>query len=186
MCQIQITHNYGVYWKCCRKLAKWTVSETVKWQKAFKLLTHQLTHFLHRYLFFFHRRPEHGPMRVQLTNPVSRFKHIQSLQHMCRYAIIALVIVSSAYLIASLIHSPRFVIRRAVVRKDLIQTLPLPRRLLDYLSYKNCYSELVESDSSQSPTSEVRFYLHTTIFAIHWIEFCLLTDDCQWCRGSRR
>lgn len=29
--------------------------------------------------------PEHGPMRVQLTNPVSRFKHIQSLQHMCRY-----------------------------------------------------------------------------------------------------
>lgn len=37
-----------------------------------------------RYLFFLHRRPEHGPMRVQLTNPVSRFKHIQSLQHMCR------------------------------------------------------------------------------------------------------
>lgn len=26
-------------------------------------------------------------MRVQLTNPVSRFKHIQSLQHMCRYVI---------------------------------------------------------------------------------------------------
>lgn len=41
--------------------------------------------FLYRYLFFFHRRPEHGPMRVQLTNPVSRFRHIQSLQHMCRY-----------------------------------------------------------------------------------------------------
>lgn len=40
-----------------------------------------------RYLFFFHRRPEHGPMRVQLTNPVSRFKHIQSLQHMCRYVL---------------------------------------------------------------------------------------------------
>lgn len=37
-----------------------------------------------RYLFFLHRRPEHGPMRVQLKNPVSRFKHIQSLQHMCR------------------------------------------------------------------------------------------------------
>lgn len=49
----------------------------------------------------------------------------------------------------------RFVIRRAVVRKDLIQTLPLPRRLLDYLSYKNCYSEQVESDSSQSPPPEV-------------------------------
>lgn len=38
----------------------------------------------YRYLFFLHRRPEHGPMRVQLTNPVSRFKHVQSLQHMCR------------------------------------------------------------------------------------------------------
>ncbi|KAG4068771.1 hypothetical protein HA402_002462 [Bradysia odoriphaga] len=48
------------------------------------------------------------------------------------------------------IHS-RFVIRKAVVRKDLIQTLPLPRRLLDYISYKNCYSEQVECDSSPSP-----------------------------------
>ena len=37
-----------------------------------------------RYLFFLHRRPEHGPMRVQLLNPVSRFRHVQSLQHMCR------------------------------------------------------------------------------------------------------
>lgn len=44
----------------------------------------------------------------------------------------------------------RFVILKTVVRKDLIQTLPLPRRLLDYLSYKHCYSEQVESDSSQS------------------------------------
>lgn len=83
-----------------------------------------------RYLFFLNRRPEPGPMRVQLTNPVSRFKHIQSLQHMCR-----------------------FVILKTVVRKDLIQTLPLPRRLLDYLSYKHCYSEQVESDSSQSQMS---------------------------------
>lgn len=38
-----------------------------------------------RYLFFLHRRPEHGPLRVQLTKPVSRFKHVQSLQHLCRY-----------------------------------------------------------------------------------------------------
>uniref|UniRef100_A0A1B0CCV7 Putative suppressor of cytokine signaling at 16d isoform b n=1 Tax=Lutzomyia longipalpis TaxID=7200 RepID=A0A1B0CCV7_LUTLO len=83
-----------------------------------------------RYLFFLHRRPEHGPMRVQLTNPVSRFKHVQSLQHMCR-----------------------FVILKAVVRKDLIQTLPLPRRIIDYLSYKNVYSEQIESDSSTSQAS---------------------------------
>lgn len=78
-----------------------------------------------RYLFFLHRRPEHGPMRVQLLNPVSRFRHVQSLQHMCR-----------------------FVILKAVQRKDLIETLPLPRRLLDYLQNKNFLSELIESDSS--------------------------------------
>ncbi|ETN67807.1 hypothetical protein AND_000370 [Anopheles darlingi] len=74
-----------------------------------------------RYLFFLHRRPEYGPMRVQLTKPVSRFKHVQSLQHICR-----------------------FVIHKTIKRKDLIQALPLPRRVLDYLSYKNCLSERTE------------------------------------------
>uniref|UniRef100_A0A1Q3G1E0 Putative suppressor of cytokine signaling 7 n=1 Tax=Culex tarsalis TaxID=7177 RepID=A0A1Q3G1E0_CULTA len=76
-----------------------------------------------RYLFFLHRRPEHGPLRVQLTKPVSRFKHVQSLQHLCR-----------------------FVIHKTIIRKDLIQMLPLPRRILDYLNYKNCLSERVEVD----------------------------------------
>lgn len=42
----------------------------------------------------------------------------------------------------------RFVIVRAVQRKDLIETLPLPRRLLDYLQTKNFLSELIDSDSS--------------------------------------
>ncbi|EEC19258.1 hypothetical protein IscW_ISCW013972 [Ixodes scapularis] len=37
-----------------------------------------------RYLFFLHRRPILGPMRVQLLHPVSRFKQVQSLQHLCR------------------------------------------------------------------------------------------------------
>lgn len=38
-----------------------------------------------RYLFFIHRRPILGPMRVLLLYPVSRFKgHVPSLQHMCR------------------------------------------------------------------------------------------------------
>lgn len=37
-----------------------------------------------RYLFFLHQVPVMGPMRVQLLHPVSRFKQIQSLQHMCR------------------------------------------------------------------------------------------------------
>lgn len=95
-----------------------------------------------RYLFFLHRRPEHGPMRVQLLNPVSRFKHIQSLQHMSRYALIRRVVDDL------LMFLFRFVILKAVQRKDLIETLPLPRRLLDYLQNKNFLSELIESDSS--------------------------------------
>lgn len=38
-----------------------------------------------RYLFFRHRDPSRqGPVRLQLTNPVSRFKEIRSLKHMTR------------------------------------------------------------------------------------------------------
>ncbi len=38
-----------------------------------------------RYLFFLHRQPVLGPLRVQLLNPVSRFKStVHSLQHQCR------------------------------------------------------------------------------------------------------
>lgn len=108
-----------------------------------------------RYLFFLHRRPEHGPMRVQLTNPVSRFKHVQSLQHMCRL-VAAVTLKLKLYLIYILsLSTYRFVILKAVIRKDLIQTLPLPRRLLDYLNYKHCYSEQVESDSSHSQVSSL-------------------------------
>lgn len=76
-----------------------------------------------RFLFFYERGPPHEPIRMQLSNPVSRFKHVQSLRHLCR-----------------------FVIHKTVVRKDLIQTLPLPPRLLDYLNNNNCLSERVEAD----------------------------------------
>lgn len=41
-----------------------------------------------RYLFFLNLRPVLGPVRVQLLYPVSRFKRVQSLQHMCRYTFI--------------------------------------------------------------------------------------------------
>ncbi|KAH8299228.1 hypothetical protein KR044_000647 [Drosophila immigrans] len=116
--QDQGTFSFGSY----AKFKSQTITEFIE-----KAVEHSRSG---RYLFFLHRRPEHGPMRVQLTNPVSRFKHVQSLQHMCR-----------------------FVILKAVIRKDLIQTLPLPRRLLDYLNYKHCYSEQVESDSSHSQVS---------------------------------
>ncbi|KAK6628679.1 hypothetical protein RUM43_002494 [Polyplax serrata] len=82
-----------------------------------------------RYLFFLHRRPVLGPMRVQLLHPVSRFKQVQSLQHMCRFVILK------------------------VVRRDLIRNLPLPRRILDYLSTPHYYSEnLSGDDRSDSST----------------------------------
>ncbi|XP_052746580.1 uncharacterized protein LOC112053529 isoform X1 [Bicyclus anynana] len=72
-----------------------------------------------RYLFFLNLRPVLGPVRVQLLYPVSRFKRVQSLQHMCRFVILK------------------------YVRRDLISSLPLPRRLLDYLSTTHYYSELL-------------------------------------------
>ncbi|XP_053205559.1 suppressor of cytokine signaling 7-like [Panonychus citri] len=70
-----------------------------------------------RYLFFLHRLPVMGPMRVQLLHPVSRFKRIQSLQHMCRFVILK------------------------YVRRDLIDHLPLPPQLKSYLNTPYYYSE---------------------------------------------
>jgi len=52
------------------------------------------------------------------------------------------------YLLENAFFYCRFVILKAVQRKDLIETLPLPRRLIDYLQNKNFLSELIESDSS--------------------------------------
>lgn len=68
-----------------------------------------------RYLFFLHRRPVIGPVRVQLLHPVSRFKQTESLQHICRFVILK--------------H----------VRKDLVSGLPLPRRIIDYLHAPQYY-----------------------------------------------
>lgn len=83
-----------------------------------------------RYLFFLHRRPTIGPVRVQLVHPVSRFKHTQSLQHLCRFVILKMV------------------------RKDLISSLPLPRRMIDYLNTPHYYSEqlfdITETDNCKS------------------------------------
>lgn len=141
-----------------------------------------------RYLFFFHRRPEHGPMRVQLTNPVSRFKHIQSLQHMCRYVYIVQpkrLYIRSAQTehYVKFEHCRRFVIRKTVVRKDLIQTLPLPRRLLDYVGYKNCFSEHLEGDSLQVSDYDIRerprneeFNAQESIDRLFHLSFCQTAD----------
>lgn len=81
-----------------------------------------------RYLFFLHRRPVLGPMRVQLLHPVSRFKRVQSLQHLCRYVIVK------------------------VVRKDHLDQLPVPSRIKSYLNTPFYYSEQVtgNEDSVQS------------------------------------
>lgn len=73
-----------------------------------------------RYLFFLHRRPILGPMRVQLLHPVSRFKKVQSLQHMCRFIILK------------------------AVRRDLIDGLPLPARLKHYLNTPQYYAEQMQ------------------------------------------
>ncbi|RWS06644.1 uncharacterized protein B4U79_06425 [Dinothrombium tinctorium] len=72
-----------------------------------------------RYLFFLHRHldPLTGPMRVQLLNPVSRFKRVMSLQHMCRFVILK------------------------YVRRDLIYKLPLPNRLKAYINTPYYYFE---------------------------------------------
>jgi len=75
-----------------------------------------------RYLFFLHRRPVLGPMRVQLLHPVSRFKRVQSLQHLCRYIIVK--------------H----------VRKDHLDQLPVPSRIKNYLNTPFYYSEQVAED----------------------------------------
>lgn len=91
-----------------------------------------------RYLFFLHRRPVIGPVRVQLLHPVSRFKQIQSLQHMCRY--FTSYFYSSHYHILICFLFYRFVIHK-VVRRDLIPSLPLPRRMIDYLNTPHYYSE---------------------------------------------
>ncbi|CAG2166452.1 unnamed protein product [Oppiella nova] len=84
-----------------------------------------------RFLFFLHRRPVMGPMRVQLLHPVSRFKQIQSLQHMCRFVILK--------------H----------VRRDLIDDLPLPKMLKCYLNTPYYYSEelalMSEQQSNTNP-----------------------------------
>jgi len=81
-----------------------------------------------RYLFFLHRRPVLGPMRVQLLHPVSRFKRVQSLQHLCRYVIVK------------------------VVRKDHLDQLPVPNRMKKYLNTPFYYSEQVPGNEEPAET----------------------------------
>merc|ERR1711892_119225 len=85
-----------------------------------------------RFLFFLHRRPVLGPMRVQLLHPVSRFKRVQSLKHLCRYIIVK--------------H----------VRKDHLNQLPVPKLIKTYLNTPFYYSEQVTEESDTEDQSFAR------------------------------
>ncbi|XP_049818891.1 uncharacterized protein LOC109594116 isoform X2 [Aethina tumida] len=107
---VRIEHDQGNFsFGSCTKFKSQTIVEFIE-----NAVEHSRSG---RYLFFLHRRPVIGPVRVQLLHPVSRFKQIQSLQHMCRFVI------------------------HKVVRRDLIPSLPLPRRMIDYLNTPHYYSE---------------------------------------------
>lgn len=119
---VRIEHDQGNFsFGSCTKFKSHTIIEFIE-----NAVEHSRSG---RYLFFLHRRPVLGPMRVQLLHPVSRFKQTQSLQHMCRFVILKLV------------------------RRDLIPSLPLPRRIIDYLSTPHYYSEqFIEcEESTESP-----------------------------------
>ncbi|XP_023014734.1 uncharacterized protein [Leptinotarsa decemlineata] len=107
---VRIDHDQGNFsFGSCTKFKSQTIVEFIE-----NAVEHSRSG---RYLFFLHRRPVIGPVRVQLLHPVSRFKQVQSLQHMCRFVI----------------HKN--------VRRDLIPSLPLPRRMIDYLNTPYYYSE---------------------------------------------
>jgi suppressor of cytokine signaling 7 len=107
---VRIDHDQGNFsFGSCTKFKSQTIVEFIE-----NAVEHSRSG---RYLFFLHRRPVIGPVRVQLLHPVSRFKQVQSLQHICRFAI------------------------HKVVRRDLIPSLPLPRRMIDYLNTPHYYSE---------------------------------------------
>lgn len=107
---VRIEHDQGNFsFGSCTKFKSQTIVEFIE-----NAVEHSRSG---RYLFFLHRRPVIGPVRVQLLHPVSRFKQVQSLQHMCRFVILKMV------------------------RRDLLCKLPLPRRMIDYLNTPHYYSE---------------------------------------------
>lgn len=77
-----------------------------------------------RFLYFLRpRAPGLPPTPVQLLFPISRLRNMHSLQHMCRFVILK--------------H----------VRRDLIDYLPMPQRLKEYLRQTQYYIEHSDCDS---------------------------------------
>jgi suppressor of cytokine signaling 7 len=71
-----------------------------------------------RYLYFLRpRAPGLPPAPIQLLFPVSRFRQVASLQHLCRFLILK------------------------QVRRDHISQLPVPSRIIDYLEQTQYYTE---------------------------------------------
>lgn len=122
---VRIEHDQGNFsFGSCTKFKSQTIVEFIE-----NAVEHSRSG---RYLFFLHRRPVIGPVRVQLLHPVSRFKQVQSLQHMCRFVI------------------------HKMVRRDLIPSLPLPRRIIDYLNTPHYYAEHfvdIEDPPEDNPAS---------------------------------
>ena len=88
-------------------------------------------------------------MRVQLLHPVSRFKRVQSLQHLCRY-------LYESFKVRAIfnLNSCRYVIVK-VVRKDHLDQLPVPSRIKKYLNTPFYYSEqIAESEESSEANLE--------------------------------
>ncbi|XP_050422532.1 uncharacterized protein LOC126834558 [Adelges cooleyi] len=131
---VRIDHDHGNFsFGSCTKFKSHTIVEFVE-----NAVEHSRSG---RYLFFLHRRPVLGPMRVQLLHPVSRFKQVQSLQHMCRFVILK------------------------TIRRDLIIELPLPRRLVDYLNTPHYYCEQLgvkENANTLNRTPAVHLISFTT------------------------
>ncbi|XP_060591812.1 uncharacterized protein LOC132746619 isoform X2 [Ruditapes philippinarum] len=74
-----------------------------------------------RFLYFIRPSgPGSPPMPIQLLNPVSRFKQMRSLQHMCRFRILQLA------------------------RRDHIDHLPIPTRIKQYLKEAQYYVESLD------------------------------------------
>lgn len=77
-----------------------------------------------KFLYFLRpRAPGLPPAPVQLLFPISRLRNMHSLQHICRFVILR--------------H----------VRRDLIDRLPIPPRLKEYLKESQYYIEYSDCDS---------------------------------------
>ena len=82
---------------------------------------------------------------------MSRFKRVQSLQHLCRYLHESFKVIVRAIFN---LNSCRYVIVK-VVRKDHLDQLPVPSRIKKYLNTPFYYSEqIAESEESSEANLE--------------------------------